>query len=111
MIRQLIFLLSLCFISFEGSARSNLVVKDIRVGFENNKTRIVFELSKPVSLFVQEDNKQDKLVVFAPEDTFWKIPNSRKLSQGAFQKYVLNSFSTFAPQLWWTALPRVGYLL
>lgn len=73
------------------TSRSNLTVKDIQVGTELRKTRIVFVLSRPLSLYpISSEN--DSLLVKAPEDTFWKIPRHLKSNNGALIGYELKGF-------------------
>ncbi len=76
-----------------ADVRSNLTVRDVQVGFIQNKTKIVFELSKSMPLTVTEDVDNNTLTVGGPEDTFWQIPESRTTSYGGFQKYVIKKNS------------------
>ncbi|HCI48738.1 MAG: hypothetical protein A2977_01915 [Alphaproteobacteria bacterium RIFCSPLOWO2_01_FULL_45_8] len=73
--------------------RANLTVKDIQVGTEIKKTRIVFVLSHPISLYV-ESSEDGSLLVKAPEDTFWKIPEQKQAKQGALIQYDLMGFGS-----------------
>jgi hypothetical protein len=67
--------------------RSNLTVQDVQVGFVENKTKIEFELSKPMPLTVKEDADNNQIVVGGPEDTFWQIPGARVSTYGGFTQY------------------------
>jgi hypothetical protein len=79
--------LLLCFPSLHVHARSNLTIQDIQVGFVENKTKIEFDLSKPMPLTVKEDNENNQIIVGGPEDTFWQIPGSRISTYGGFKQY------------------------
>lgn len=71
--------------------RANLTVKDIQVGAELKKTRIVFVLSQPISLYPML-SENDSFLVKAPEDTFWKIPQQLQVNNGALIGYELKGF-------------------
>lgn len=86
-LRILISCLLLCFMDSRVHARSNLTVQDIQVGFVQNKTKIEFELSKPMPLTVKEDAENNQIIVGGPEDTFWQIPGSRVSAYGGFTQY------------------------
>jgi hypothetical protein len=66
--------------------RANLTVKDIQIGTELKKTRLVFVLSHPISLYPMV-SENDSFLVKAPEDTFWKIPKHLQLNKGAVIDY------------------------
>ncbi|MDC0349080.1 hypothetical protein OAN21_01590 [Alphaproteobacteria bacterium] len=67
------------------------MIQDIRVGTEIKKTRVEFVLSHPVPLYVRNQGEAITLVE-APEDTFWKIPNQKRVNRGAISKYELIDF-------------------
>lgn len=69
-----------------SSANSNLTITDIRVGTEIDKTRVVFEMSFPVSLHVQ-DRGDGQFLVTGPEDTFWQVPEKKEVEKGPLQSY------------------------
>lgn len=68
------------------SANSNLIITDIRVGTEIDKTRVVFEMSFPVSLYVQ-DRGDGQFLVTGPEDTFWQVPEQKQIDKGPLKSY------------------------
>jgi hypothetical protein len=72
-------------------SRANPTIKDIQVGTEIKKTRVVFVLNRPVPLYI-ESPEDGSLLVRAPEDTFWKIPDQMKIGRGAISGYELVGF-------------------
>ncbi len=88
-LRIFISCLLLCFPGLPLHARSNLTVQDIQVGFVENKTKIEFELSKPMPLTVKENSTINQIIIGGPEDTFWQIPGSRVSAYGGFKKYTI----------------------
>lgn len=71
-------------------SRSNLSITDVQVGSELNKSRLSFQLTQPVSLYVQSDDA-GFITVRAPEDTFWKIPSRMIIKRGALIQYNLTA--------------------
>ncbi|MFN7662637.1 MAG: hypothetical protein ACK5PQ_02805 [Alphaproteobacteria bacterium] len=71
-------------------ARSNLSITDVQVGSELNKSRLSFQLTQPVSLYVQSDDA-GFITVSGPEDTFWNIPARMIIKRGALIQYNLTN--------------------
>lgn len=71
-------------------ANSNLTITDIRVGTEIDKTRVSFEMSYPVSLYV-EDRGDGVFLVSGPEDTYWRVPPQKKVEKGPLKSYEIVS--------------------
>ncbi len=75
------------------NARPNLVISDIQIGYEDNKTRIALILSKPVNLYARLVPDSNSVIIESPEDTIWEIPLSLEQPQGGFEKYQLNDIT------------------
>ncbi|MEI8321016.1 MAG: hypothetical protein WCG05_03285 [Alphaproteobacteria bacterium] len=79
-------------------AKRNLVISDIQLGYEENRTRIALTLSQPINLYVRVEANSGDILIEAPEDTVWDIPFYVNEAQGNFQSYTLNSI-TESPRL------------
>lgn len=80
------FLVFVAFLAPEICANSNLTITDIRVGTEIDKTRVSFEMSYPVSLYI-EDRGDGVFLVSGPEDTYWRVPPQKTVEKGPLKSY------------------------
>lgn len=76
-----------------ASTRSNLIVSDVQIGYEDNKTRISLILSKPIPLYARLSADTNMVAVESPEDTIWNIPSTVDNPQGNFKKYELSDIT------------------